>query len=99
MNRIDNAFAILFPGDPQAHGIMRPDAEKHRGESPLFKVFKPKVGTEPNTGVRFHPQAQNVIDLFIKYVRRQTVIRNTHPKHTAQYIKGLKDRNLKASQP
>ena len=60
--------------------------------------MKRKIGSEPNPGTCFHSQAENMIDLFVQYVRRQAVIRNTHPEHPAKLVQGFKDGDLKAFQ-
>ena len=61
--------------------------------------MKRKIGSEPNSGAGFHPQAENMIDFFVQCVGRQTVIRNTRPEHTTQFIKYFKNFDLETFQP
>ena len=63
---------------------MGADSQKYGGKTLLPETFQGQVRSESNAGSDFDPVSENIIDFIVQYLRRQTVVRNPDPQHTAQ---------------
>ena len=72
-------------------GLMGTDSQKYGGKAVLPQTFQGQLRSESNPGSDFYPVSENIIDFIVQYLRRQTVVWNPYPQHTARYIKGLEN--------
>ncbi len=69
---------------------MCPQGQKHRIKPIIQKGINGQIASQGGVEFYFNPQLGDHLNVFIQYLRWQTVVRYSHPEHAACLGKGLK---------
>ena len=70
---------------------MGANSQKYGGKPILPEIFQGQVRPEANAGFDFYPVFENKIDFIVQYLRRQSVVWNPYPQHSAGFVQRLEN--------